>query len=376
MIERRKTKRGARYDVRLRTPDGDERCRTFATLREAKAYETAEITRRNRGEWIDPRRAAIPFADVAAEWLESNPAKRGSSWVRDEVVLRRQLVPRFGRVPVSRIDQAAIQRWVNERTAERAARTVRREFGVLRAVMAFAVERDLIARSPCRRIKLPSAEPVVRHVIDAEGLEALADELGPRLAPTVYVGATLGLRWGEVAGLRIGRLDLLRNEVKVVEQVVRGRGGRSTLGPPKSHAGRRTITMPAWLSLMLAEHLRSRGLTAADAERFVFEWPSGGHLTYAAWRRHWLAAVERAGLPPGYGFHDLRRANAPGLVAHGVDVRTAQARLGHADVRLTLELYAQTTTEADRAAAELVGSRFAPRRTSSKAVAVDRLRPR
>ncbi len=362
MIERRKTKSGVtRYEVRLRTPDGDERSRTFLTLREAKAYETADTNRKNRGEWIDPRRASTRFAVVAAEWLVSNPAKRGSSWARDELVLRLQLLPAFGDIAVNRIDKASVQHWVNERSTQRAARTVKREFGVLRAVMAFAVDRDLIARTPCRRINLPAVQPVVCHVITADGLEALADELGPLLAPMAYVGAALGLRWGEVAGLRIGRLDLLRNEIKVVEQVVRVRGGRSTVGPPKSNAGRRTMTMPAWLSVILAEHLQSRGLTAADGERFVFEWPRGGHLTYPAWRRIWVGAVERAGLPPGFGFHDLRRANATGLVADGVDIRTAQARLGHADVRLTLEVYAQATTEADRAAAERAGARFAPR---------------
>jgi len=360
VIERRETQRGTRYDVRTRTPDGDERCKTFPTLREAKAYESSELSKRNRGDWIDPRKAATPFAEVAAEWLDSNPAKRGSSWVRDEIILRLHLVPVFGRTAINRIDKASVQKWVNERSTKRAPRTVKREYGVLRAVLAFAVDRDLIARTPCRRVKLPEPEPVVRHVITADGLEALADALGPDLAPMAYVGAALGLRWGEVAGLRVGRLDLLRNEIEVFEQVVRGRGGKSSVHQPKSRASRRTMTMPRWLSEMLAEHLHARGLTAADADRFVFEWPSGGYLTYSAWRRHWLIACRKAGLPERYGFHDLRRANATGLVADGVDVRTAQARLGHADVRLTLEIYAQATTEADRAAAEKIGQRFEP----------------
>ena len=150
----------------------------------------------------------------------------------------------------------------------------------------------------------------------------------------------------------------------VAEQVVRGKGGRSFLGPPKSRAGRRTMTMPGWLAEMLAAHLRQRGLSGADNDAFVFVWPGGGHLTYSSWRKHWLAAASAAGLPTGFGFHDLRRANATGLVAGGVDVRTAQARLGHSDVRLTLEIYAQATNEADRAAAETIGRLFDPRRTN------------
>jgi len=61
------------------------------------------------------------------------------------------------------------------------------------------------------------------------------------------------------------------------------------------------------------------------------------------------------------GFHDLRRAAATALVLEGVDLKTAQTRLGHSDPRLTLGLYAQASSEADRDAADRVGARFAPR---------------
>lgn len=108
----------------------------------------------------------------------------------------------------------------------------------------------------------------------------------------------------------------------------------------------------------LAGHLTRRGLTGADPTAFVFASPSGGPLDYAHWRqRVWLPATRSSGLV-GLTFHDLRRANATGLVAEGVDVKTAQARLGHADPRLTLAIYAQATTEADRSAAARIGARF------------------
>ena len=102
----------------------------------------------------------------------------------------------------------------------------------------------------------PVGEPVDGHLISSEELAVLADALGC-FGPMAYLGATLGLRWGEVAGLRVRRLDLLRNELTVAEQIVRGKGGVSFPGPPKSRAGRRTMSMPGWLSEMLAEHLTS-----------------------------------------------------------------------------------------------------------------------
>ncbi len=74
-----------------------------------------------------------------------------------------------------------------------------------------------------------------------------------------------------------------------------------------------------------------------------------------------MPSCRAAGLV-GVGFHDLRRLSATLLVVHGVDVKTAQTRLGHSEVRLTLGLYAQAVAEADRDAAERIGDVFSAQR--------------
>ncbi len=228
----------------------------------------------------------------------------------------------------------------------------------MRAVFRFAIERDYIGRSPCRGIKLPEVEQAARPVVSGADLERLAEELGPHHAPMAYIGAVLGLRWGEGAGLRVGRVDFLRSTLFVAEQITRGPGGRHVAGPPKSQAGRRTLAMPAPLAAMLTEHLAGRGLTGSDTDALVFVSEQGGPLRYERWRRRvWLPATRRAALP-GLTFHDLRRANATALVLDRVDLKTAQTRLGHSDPRLTLAVYAQATSEADRAAADALGRRF------------------
>ena len=112
------------------------------------------------------------------------------------------------------------------------------------------------------------------------------------------------------------------------------------LGPPKSQAGRRTLTVPPALLKLLSDHLARRSLTGAEDDAFVFVAPGGTPLDYAHFRqRAWLPACERAGLG-GVTFHDLRRTNATGMVLDGVDLKTAQTRLGHSDPRLTLNVHA------------------------------------
>jgi integrase len=83
------------------------------------------------------------------------------------------------------------------------------------------------------------------------------------------------LRWGELAGLRRKRVDLERGTVTVAEQLLEVNGAFS-VGPPKSAAGRRTVTLPAVVVEALAEHLRR--YTAKSPEPFVFLSSQGKHL--------------------------------------------------------------------------------------------------
>lgn len=363
-VERRATTRGVRWDVRLRTPDGKQYRRSFRTKREAEAFEAREVADRSRGAWIDPRRGDVLFGTFAAQWLGSNPGKRPSTWARDEGVIRVHLEPELGKVPVAAITPADVQALVSGWSKVMAPRTVARTYGVLRSILNAAVARDIVARTPCRGIKLPKASPAARHVVTADELAVLHAELDPGCAPMVYLGAVLGLRWGECAGLRVGRVDFLGSTLAVVEQLTRGKAGRGVLAEPKSDAGRRTLAVPRAIMDLLAQHLHSRGLTGADDGELVFASPEGGPLEYSNWRRRqWLPAAKAAGVE-GLGFHDLRRANATALVREGVDVKTAQARLGHSDPRLTLAVYAQAVGEADRSAADKLGEVFLPGPTS------------
>jgi len=236
--------------------------------------------------------------------------------------------------------------------------SVRRVYGTLTAVLNHAVLHDLIARSPCRGIRLPAVQPVERPVLSPDQLLGLGEALSPEHEAMAYLGAVLGLRWGECAGLRVGRIDFRHSSIMIAEQVTRGVGGRSVSGPPKSAAGRRILAVPASLMRVLADHLERRDLTTHDVEAFIFATADGEHPDYSNWlHRIWYPTRERAGLD-WLQFHDLRRANATGLVLEGVDLKTAQTRLGHTDPRLTLAIYAQATTEADRAAADALGDRF------------------
>jgi integrase len=227
-IEVRVTGRGERrYEVRLRDPAGHEYSKSFRTRREAERYEATERADKARGSWLDPRGGDILVRDWAALWLESNPAKSPSAYARDESVIRLHINPAIGDQRLGAITQPRVQALVNAWTMKVMPRTAQRHYDTLSAIFAAAVDGDLIARSPCRKIKQPVADSVKCEVIEGAALDALAAALGEDLSLMVYVAAELGLRWGEVAGIRVCDVDFRARTFTVFEQRTRGRNDRS-----------------------------------------------------------------------------------------------------------------------------------------------------
>lgn len=174
-ISPKKRRRDGRvvYEVRLRDPAGREYSRTFDTRKAAEAYQTDQRAQRLRGTWVDPRRAEVPLEEVAAAWLKGGASKRGSGLARDESIVRNHLLPVLGARPLGSIMPRDVQSLVGTWTEQKAPRTVRRQYGVLTAILNYAVATDLIARSPARGVHLPSiTQTQARHVVSAEELAA------------------------------------------------------------------------------------------------------------------------------------------------------------------------------------------------------------
>ena len=365
--------------VRYRDAAGTQRKRSFRessvakTRKAAKDYSARLRVQLADGDYVDPTGGKRRFGEVALEWLnEANPSKRESAWTRDEIVVRVHLEP-IKDLPIGRVQPKDVRALVADWGKVLAPRTVHRNYGVLRAICSWAVAEDLIRRSPCRGISLPSKGGAqVGRVLSADDLVALASEMAPEHQTMVWVMALLGLRWGEAAALRVGSIRFGEPSIlEVTETVQRGRGGRVFVGPPKSDAGNRRLVMPDALTALLRDQISRRGLTESDRTDHLFVNAMGGLWEPTNWRRRiWQPAAFAAGLGTvvedsgkrryeGVTPHDLRRTNATAMVGADVDVKTAQTRLGHSDVRMTLDVYARAQVERDQAAADALPLRDA-----------------
>lgn len=215
-------------------------------------------------------------------------------------------------------------------------------------------DRRLMA-NPCEGTKLPKPERVKVQPPTTEQVEQLRDAItDPALRAVVTFTAGTGLRQGEVFGLTVDRLSMLRREVTVDRQLVKLPRQPARLGPPKTKASVRTVPLPQVVVDALAAHLAAFP-PGPDGLVFTLE---SEPVTRQAFGRVWAPAAKAAGLPAGTGLHLLRHYYASLLIRYGESVKTVQARLGHATAAETLDTYSHLWPDSDDRTREAVDSQL------------------
>jgi integrase len=235
-----------RWQARYRTSDGRQHTapETFATKTDATRHLAQVETDMARGQWSDPRLGRTTFAEWAARWEATTINLRANTRATYRNLLRRYLLPTFGPVPLADLDAMAVRAWLARLERDGVGASTRaKSYRLLSRILGTAIESGYLTRNPCT-IRGAASEPAseMRFATVAE-VAALADAMPPCFRAIVLVAAYTGLRWGELAGLRVRRVDLLHRRVTVAEQLLEVRG-QLAFGPPKTGAGLRTVTLP------------------------------------------------------------------------------------------------------------------------------------
>lgn len=322
------------WRARYRTPDGRSRSKTFGRKVDAERHLAEVEHSKMAGAFADPVLGRRTFGSWWEAWRATRVDLRPSTLARDESYARNHILPKLGTVPLAAIDRTMLRSWVAELTGTGLApATVVKAVQLTSKALAAAADERLIARNPAERLALPRVEVDEMRFLDPAGVATLAESIDPRYRLWALTAAYSGLRFGELAGLRRGRVDLMRRRLDVVEIVVEVRG-HHFFGPPKTRAGRRSVPIPAFLADELAAWT-----AGMDADAFVFPAPGGGPLRASAHRtRVWLPAVEAAGLTP-LRRHDLRHTAVALWIAAGASAKEIAVWAGHASVATVLDRY-------------------------------------
>jgi len=339
-------KRGGRYVVRYRDPQGKQRQRSARTLAEARALKAALTADVARGEHRELSR--ISFDEYVAEWARTYTGRTGSG-VRPETLreYRRDLelfaVPRFGRRRLSEIDPRDVKGFALHLAEDKglSPASVRNVIAPLRALLATAVEEGLIRSNPAAGLRLPSRRSAPGEDAPEEQTKALTTtELKRLIAETpegwqrlfVQFVAATGLRISEAIALRWRHIDFDRGRVLVRERLYEGR-----LDAPKSRFGRRDVPISAGMATRLRSHrLASRHSVDDD---YVFCTLRGtAHRPENLLRRVLKPAARRADVP-WVAWHALRHTCASNLFTGGANAKQVQVWLGHHSPAFTLATY-------------------------------------
>ena len=115
--------------------------------------------------------------------------------------------PRWAQVQLSQVTHADVQKWIA--SIERAPATVRKIHRVFSQILATAVRDGRIGRNVAEDISLPRVHATEKRFLSHAQVEDMAEIVGPDWQLLVRFLAYTGLRWGEVAALRVSRVDLV-----------------------------------------------------------------------------------------------------------------------------------------------------------------------
>lgn len=338
-----------RFRVRYRPPGGGSAIAaptTFRTRGDADRFLATVRADMVRGTYLDRRGGQVSLAEWTKQWLAEDPTKRATTRARDECVMRTHFLESLGSRALDTITALDVRRTVEVMVSKVAPATARTNLAVLAAVLNAAVDADLIARSPVRGIKLPTVAARHRPTLSLVELDRLADAVPGRYRALIVVAGVIGLRWSEAIGLRCGDLDLDRATLRVTTTMAEVNGHLS-VAQTKTAGSQRCLTLPKFVVEELAAHL-SAYCVDAGAGDLVFRGPHGGALRRSFAARVFRPAVAVAGLDAGLTFHGLRHVATSLMVEVNAHPRVMQHRLGHSTSKLTMELYAHVSDEADR----------------------------
>jgi integrase len=250
---------------------------------------------------------ARPLADIANEYLDS--VKHLRSWCSIESRTRCHIIPKLGNKPVGEVTRADVVDFLDRlERGEGFRHQVNRCRETLRAIFAYAIERELVTVNPIVGVSKRRVETPRDRTLTAEELTALwiAIEKLPEL-PRAYFRVALltGARRNEVRGMAWSELDLDTGWWRLAAE-------RTKNGRP--------FELP--LSAPVLETLRTLPRIGPMVFAFDGKRPMTVHQLVERVRRN-------AGLS-NVRLHDLRRTLRTGLAELGVSFEVAERVLNHA----------------------------------------------
>ncbi len=296
--------------------------------------------------------------EFLGRWLEDSvkPSVRPLTYEQYRQHVKLYLAPLLGRHQLAKLAPQHVRAFIKRKLADGLSpRTVQLSLVILRRALGQAVKDGLVGRNVAKLADPPRwKRPEIKPWEPAEAARFLDAIRTERLEAAYLLALSLGLRRGEVLGLRWSDVDLEGKTVTISQALARV-GGKLEFIEPKSRQSRRTVPIHDGLVAALRNHRRRQfeeRLAAGSRWHdggLVFTTGIGTPLEPRALNEDFERVVMAAGLRR-IRLHDLRHSCATFLLAQGVHPRVVMELLGHSQISLTMETYSHVLPDAMREA--------------------------
>ena len=307
-------------------------------------------------------------AMVIEQWLATGGPPGEATRQVYEGYIRLHVLPALGGVPLRKLGVADLERWYAAlREKGLAPASIRKAHTIVRAALAQAVRWGWAPANVAALARPPLVPKAVIATPKPDGVRRMltvAREHDPELAVYLHLAAVTGARPGEMCGLRWGDVDVERGEVRIVRRIVRVQPEPKVQDLTKTGKTRRIPLDPTVLQVLVGYRTDREAVAAAcgmvlSAEAYVFSDTvdgSGFWRPDSTSRRFRQLRIDHR--LDNVSLYSLRHQAATTMIDHGIDAKTVSERLGNS-VATVLGTYTRARTDADRDAANLLGSLYA-----------------
>src|SRR5262249_18502553 len=335
------------------TANGSRHIETFERKKDADAREAQVTVDVSKGIHTAPSKS-ITVAEAADDWISyiEGEGRERTTIQRYREIVRLHIVPRLGNEKLARLTTPRINVFRDELVKSMSRAMAKKVLVALKATLKDAKRRGNVAQNVASDVPITSHGRITpkleigRDIPTRDEVQRIIDAAKPGKARTLLLTAALtGMRASELRGLRWSDVDLSRRQIHVRQQADRYR----KIGAPKSAAGTRTIP----IGDMVVNTLREWKLQCPKgSENLVFPTRVGTVEHYPnVVQKYFFPALLAAGVvgskagPKYGGLHALRHFYASWCINQKADgglelpPKTVQARLGHASIVMTLDVY-------------------------------------
>lgn len=294
------------------------------------------------------------WLEVVKHQIEPGTYRRYKNFARTHII------PAMGKVDLTKLTPQQIQTFYAKLLDKGlSTTTVHHLHWAFHSALDNALKLGLIQRNVTELVKAPRRRHHEMMPLTKQQARKLLETVAGDRFEAVYVLAlTTGMREGEIFALCWQDVDLEQKTLNVRATLKEAHKGRE-IGKTKTSYSRRRIA----LSVSAIEALNRHRQRQEDEKKSVGDaWDASLDLVFPNYsggpmipdnfvKRHFKRKLKEAGISEEVRFHDLRHTCATLLLSAGVNVKAVSEMLGHADVSITLRIYAHVLPEMHQIAA-------------------------